>query len=255
VVAFARAARLDAIAITDHDTLAGVDAAVGAAVGTGLRVIPGVELTAEWDGIEVHLLGYFPHHPPTPAFDSRLQELCTRRRERFREFIRHIRDAGHSLDDGLVTALESATASLGRRHITSLLVRTGIARNRREAWGRFVAPLGAKVIPKLRVPFAEATDLIRTEGGVSMLAHPPADFSETDILRMKEAGLNGVEVKFPAAGVGRTLALSTIAKRLALLVGGGSDCHGPDGRPVGAIGVTTAELGEVCGGAAGEGVP
>lgn len=255
LVAFARAARLDTIAITDHDTLAGVAEAVEAAACTGLRVIPGVELTAGWDGAEVHLLGYFPHHPHTLAFGSRLQELCLRRRERFRDFVRLLGDQGHPLDDGLVSAVEAATASLGRRHVASLLVRTGIARTRGEAWGRFVAPLAAKVIPKVRVPFAEATELIRASGGVSVLAHPSADLSESDFARLKAAGLDGIEVKFPAAGVGRTRMLMGWAKQLGLLSGGGSDCHGPGGRPVGAVGVTATELRAVREAMAGEVVP
>lgn len=265
VVAFARAAKLDAIAITDHDTFAGVSAAVTAAAGSGLRVIPGVELTAEWDGREVHLLGYFVGaplvgapgigHPQGVPLQERLSILCRRRRERFRDFVRLIHEAGHPLDDGLVSAVESATASLGRRHVAGLLVRTGVARTRGEAWGRFVAPLGSKVIPKLRVPLAESCELFRAAGGVSVLAHPPADLSETDLARLKDAGLDGVEVKFPAAGVGRTLTLTGWATRLGLLTGGGSDCHGPGGRPVGSIGVTAAELGAVCGGPAGEDVP
>lgn len=255
VVAFARVAKLDAVAITDHDTLAGVRQAVEAATGTGLRVIPGVELTAEWDGVEVHVLGYFPHHPPAPAFVSRLQAICDRRLDRFRDFIRHIREQGHCLDDGLVRAVEAATTSLGRRHVANLLMRTGVARNRGEAWGRFVAPLGAKVIPKLRVPFAEATALICTAGGLSVLAHPALNLSETDLARMKECGLDGIEVKFPAAGLGRTVSLQAVANRLGLLASGGSDCHGPDGRPVGSVGVTAVELRAVCNGAGGIAVP
>ena len=264
VVAFARAARLDAIAVTDHDTFAGVEDALEAAAGSGLRVIPGVEVTSEWDGNEVHVLGLFPgeprpqgrgwfDEPPTDlAVGVRLNDLCLRRRERFRDYVRLLRDAGQSLDDGIVSALEASTASLGRRHVANLLVRSGLARNYGEAWGRFVGPLSARVIPKLKIPFAETTALIRSAGGVAVLAHPSSDLSESEFTRMKEAGLGGVEVKFPAAGVGRTAALAGTAKRLGLLTTGGSDCHGPDGRPVGAIGATAEELRAVCDAPVGE---
>lgn len=249
VAAFARRAKLDAIAITDHDTLAGVSEAVGAA--DCVRVIPGVELTADWHGREVHVLGYFPHGSPhvgnersglALAFGSRLTILCDRRRERFRDFVRLIREAGHPLDDGLVAAVEAATASLGRRHVASLLVRTGIAANRREAWGRFVGPLGPLVVPKLRLPFAEGCGLIHESGGVSSLAHPPTEFTETDLSAMADAGLSGVEVKFPAAGAGRSAELKAWANRLGLMTTGGSDCHGPDGRGVGSVGVSADEF-------------
>lgn len=145
-----------------------------------------------------------------------------------------------------MAAVEQSTASLGRRHVALLLVRTGVAKSHGEAWGRFVAPLGKRVIPKLKLPFAEAVELIREAGGVSVLAHPASDLSESDFNRMKEAGLNGVETKFPAAGVGRTHTLNQLAKWLGLLTTGGSDCHGPDGRPVGSIGATAEEVRAVC---------
>ena len=187
------------------------------------------------------------------SLQDRLAALCLRRRDRFRDFIRLLRDAGHALDDGRVSAVESATASLGRRHVANLLVRTGVARNYGEAWGRFVAPLSAKVIPKLILPFAETTELVRTAGGVSVLAHPSPDLSEPDFRRMKEVGLGRIEVKFPAAAVARTCTLAAWAAQLGLLTTGGSDCHGPSGRPVGAVGATAEELRAVCEAPAGEG--
>ncbi len=247
VAAYAVRAKLDAIAITDHDTLAGV--AEAARVG-GVRVIPGVELTAEWSGHEVHVLGYFAGPPPAFPFGSRLTELCVRRRERFRDFVRLIREGGHSLDEGRVAAVEAATESLGRRHVANLLMRCGLAQTYGQAWGRFVAPLGKRVIPKLRLPFAEATEWVRACGGVSVLAHPSADLSESDFAAMKEAGLDGIEAAFPAAGVGRTSTLREIARRLGLRTSGGSDCHGA-GREVGSCGVGAEELRALV----GEGVP
>jgi hypothetical protein len=247
LVAFARQARLDAIAVTDHDTFAGVEAAVEAARGSGVRVIPGVELTAEWGGREVHVLGYFPDGLPRDdgeraalAVVSRLNILVDRRRERFGDFVRLIRAAGHRLDDGLVAAVEATSASLGRRHVAGLLVRAGVARTWGEAWGRFVAPLGGRVVPKLRLPFAEATGLVRQAGGLSSLAHPPSDLSETELAAMRNAGLGAVEAKFPAAGVGRTATLRGWAAALGLGVTGGSDCHG-GGRVVGGCGLNAGE--------------
>jgi predicted metal-dependent phosphoesterase TrpH len=197
--------------------------------------------------------------PPLPPrergtrLQHRLTTLLLRRRERFRDFVRLLRAAGHSVGEQLASATEAVSVSLGRGHMANLVVRAGLARNRREAWGRFVAPLGARAVPKLRVPFAEGTELIHDAGGVAVLAHPSAELSESDFAAMKEAGLNGVETKFPAAGVGRTVRLSEMAEALGLLTTGGSDCHGPAGRPVGAVGATAAELRAVCGEAAGEG--
>lgn len=247
VVAFARSARLDAIAVTDHDTIAGVSAAVEAAHGTDVRVIPGIELTAEWNGHEVHLLGFFPNGMPAVGL-ARLDEMCARRRERFRDFIRLIRKNDTNLDEGVVGVVERITASLGRRHVASLLLRSGIAPTRREAWQRFVGPIGRQVIPKLKMPFDEATEWVRMNGGVSSIAHPSPDLSESDLTSMKSAGLRGVEIKFPAAGVGRRIELATWTSRLGLVITGGTDCHGSEGvgRAIGAVGVTAEELRVVC---------
>jgi predicted metal-dependent phosphoesterase TrpH len=253
VVAFARQARLDAVAITDHDTLAGVNEAIEAAeqFGGAVRVIPGVELTAEWGGREVHVLGYIltsrdcqgAADVTSAPWRSRLVELCARRRDRFRDFVRLIRESGHAIDDGMVSAVEARSVSLGRRHVAMLVVRARLAPTYREAWRRFVGPLGSRVIPKLKLPFAEAVELIRESGGVSSLAHPSSDLSESDLAAMKDAGLDAVEAKFPAAGVGRTAELITLATRLGLTVTGGSDSHGGDaGRAVGSVGLTGAEL-------------
>jgi hypothetical protein len=247
VMAFARQAKLEAIAITDHDTFAGIDEAVEMAGTDGPRVIPGIELTAEWNGHEVHLLGYL--RGGCSLFSaSRLNEIVHRRRERFRDFIQKIRDAGYPLDEGLVAAVESTSASLGRRHVANLLVRTGISGTYREAWQRFVGPFSAQVLPKLRLPFSEAVRLIHDANGVSSLAHPSSELCESDLHTMKAAGLVAVEGKFPAAGVERTVTLIGWAKSVGLAVTGGSDYHGGENptRKVGSYGLMRGEWQRLC---------
>jgi 3',5'-nucleoside bisphosphate phosphatase len=251
VVGFARAARLDAIAVTDHDTLAGVAPVIAAASalpsGSSVRIIPGIELSVEWAGQEVHLLGYFAKGLPTVGL-SQLDAMCERRRERFRHFIQLLHERGVVLNDGLVQGIEQNSASLGRRHIASLLLRAGIAASRRELWQQYVGPIGRLVVPKRMLPFAEATAWIESNRGVSSLAHPSTHLTESDFKQMKDTGLNGIEVKFPAVRVGRRAQLISWASRIGLIQTGGSDCHGGElpGRSIGSMGVTAEELRILC---------
>ncbi len=244
VVAHARQAHLDAVAITDHDTVAGVAEAEVAARGTGLTVIPGVEATAEFAGREFHVLGYFVR-PGDPRLAEHLEAVCDRRRERFRAFLARMAEAGAVLPDGLAEADVRRSVSLGRRHLAGLLVRAGVVRSRFAAFRRFLDPAAASVPPLHRTPAAEVIRLIRGAGGVAALAHPPEETGEELLTGLRDVGLQAVEVAFPAASLGRSNRLRELAGRLGLAATGGSDCHGPEaaaGRGVGARGVTRDEL-------------
>jgi predicted metal-dependent phosphoesterase TrpH len=245
VVTVAARARLRAVAITDHDTTAGIEAAVVAARAMGSaapQVVPGVELTAEWEGRELHLLGLWVH-PDDPVLKAALADICERRCNRFREYISQLMRTGVSLPNGAVETVEAGARSLGRRHVAGLLLRAGVVRNRFEAFARFLNPLAGSVPSVHRTPFAEAVCLIHAAGGLSVLAHPPAELSESTLIELKSLGLDGLEAIYPAAGVGQSALVRELADRLKLLVTGGSDCHGPDppGRGIGSRGLGRAD--------------
>jgi predicted metal-dependent phosphoesterase TrpH len=136
------------------------------------------------------------------------------------------------------------SASLGRRHLAGLLVRTGAARSRYAAFQRFILPITPDVPAEHLTPAAEAIRLVRDAGGVCSLAHPPEGGEEELLTGLRGLGLSAVEAAFPAAAVARTERLRGLARKLGLAVTGGSDCHGPEtaGRTVGSRGVTRDEL-------------
>jgi predicted metal-dependent phosphoesterase TrpH len=247
VVVLAKDAVLAAVAITDHDTLAGVAEAVETAAT--LRgwfvpeVVPGVEITAEFEGREVHLLGLFVD-PANAALDAALAAVRASRRERFRDFVRQLAAAGHVIPEHLVAAREAVAPSLGRRHVAELLVAAKRAKNRHEAFGRLVAPLGGAVTPKVRVPAEEAIHLVHAAGGVASLAHPSTDYGEDEFRRLKGLGLDAIEAEYPWGRNSATARLRELAGRLGLAVTGGSDCHGPDPvhRRVGSCGLGEEEF-------------
>src|SRR5262249_25122434 len=158
------------IAITDHDTLDGVPAAQDAARGTGLEVIPAVEISCEHQNREIHLLGYFVRLDD-PSLKAALRRLRQHRVDRFREMIERLRLCGVSVD-GEDLPDEARSATLGRRHLAELLVRCKKVGSVREAFLRYLGDRGRAVAPKVRLPVAEAIACVRGAGGVASWAHP-----------------------------------------------------------------------------------
>lgn len=242
VVAHARRAKLCAVAVTDHDTLAGVEEAREAAAGH-LALVPGVEISARFGGREVHLLGYFVR-TDHDELNAALVRVCAARRERFHHFVALLRARGLSLPDDRVRLAEAASASLGRRHVAALLVACGHAHTRTSAVYRFVNPLVGKVSPKLLLPVEEAIGLVRAAAGVSSLAHPSAELTDEQFTELHSFGLDALEAVYPWGRNGRGRRLREIAARFGFAVSGGSDCHGPDPahRHIGSCAITADEL-------------
>src|SRR5207302_1088489 len=137
VVDLARRSGLAAVALTDHDTVGEIAAARGAA-GSGLEVVPGVEISAEYEGRELHLLGYF-FRPDDPALLAALAGLRRHRAERFRTMAGRLRGLGLSVEDEELDRLDGATA-LGRRHLAVLLAESGQVGSPAEAFAGVARP-------------------------------------------------------------------------------------------------------------------
>lgn len=242
VVDLALRSGLCAIAVTDHDTLAGVVPARAAAAGRDLEVIAGVEISAEFRGRELHLLAYFVS-PADAALGAALQRLREDRGRRYREMIERLRGQGIHLeperDEGL-----AGTHAPGRRHLAEMLVRQRKASTVREAFTRYLHDGGRAVVPKLLLPVEEAIRRVRAAGGVASWAHPPESCTLSALQELRDRGLGAVEVEYPGFRGKRMQTLRDWARVLGLAVTGGSDCHGPGvaQRAVGARTVTRQEL-------------
>jgi predicted metal-dependent phosphoesterase TrpH len=241
-VELARRSGLAALAVTDHDTLAAVAPARAVAAGTGLEIIPGVEISAEYRGRELHLLGYFID-PEDPRLTAELERLRRHRVNRFWEMVERLRACGVSLDEDEVRSRAGA-GTLGRRHLAMLLVEARRVGSVHEAFRRYLGDRGRVTLPKVRLPVAEALALVGGAGGVASWAHPAGDCTRESLAELRAWGLGAVEVEYPACRAGRRRELRALAAELGLAVTGGSDCHGPGDfrRDVGACGVTGAEL-------------
>ena len=233
----AHAAGLAAIALTDHDTTAGVPEAAAEGARLEVRVVSGCEFSVRAPWGELHLLGYF-----LPPEDDKLQAFLSgtraARRHRGQEMVDRLQQLGLDIDIGHVTA-QSGEGALGRPHVARALVERGLIPDIGEAFtqylGRGKPAYVAKPLPTLRV----VTDLVHAVGGLAVAAHLGERGSEGQIRQFQEQGLDGLEVRHPSHSAATETRLSKIAERLGLAVSGGSDWHGDT-----LLGETHAHLGE-----------
>jgi 3',5'-nucleoside bisphosphate phosphatase len=232
---------LAAIAVTDHDTVGGVREATAAGERAGLRVVPGVELSAVDASGETHLLGL--HLADLDTLDARLAELREMRRTRAERIVQRLNALGVRVT--MQDVLEQAAGgAIGRPHVARVLVANGWAPDVRTAFDRYLAANRPGYVPKDRLSLADAIAIVHRAGGVAVLAHPGASATVERLKALVALGLDGVEVRHPShddAEVGRILALT---ERLGLLPSGGSDWHGqPEGsRALGVMRVPAAWL-------------
>jgi 3',5'-nucleoside bisphosphate phosphatase len=242
IVDLARRSGLAAVGITDHDTLAGVQPAREAARGSSLEIIAGVEISAEYRSDELHLLGYFVdlHNE---ALLAALAQLRQDRAHRFWEMAARLRKSGVTVDQDQLRTF-AGTGTLGRRNLAEFLVQTRRAGSVREAFARYLGDRGRVVVPKVRLPVAEAIARVRGAGGVAAWAHPSYDCTRETLTELRELGLGAMEVEYAGNRASRIREMRVLAIQLGLAVTGGSDCHGPGHprRAVGACSVTADEL-------------
>ena len=234
VVDLACAAGLAAIAVTDHDTTAGVERARVRGREVGVEVVPGVELTAYAGPTEVHVLGLFvggSDAGPT----ARVEELRGSRRTRMEKMVGKLADLGIEVGMDEVLA-EAAGGALGRPHLAAVLVKRGYAADAGEAFYRYLGQDGPVHVRKERLTPFDAIALVGDLGGIAVLAHPGANRVDERLGEFRDAGLVGIEVWHPKHSPADVHHYARLAGKHGLLPSGGSDFHGP-GRSEGPMGM------------------
>jgi hypothetical protein len=213
------------LSLTDHDTLAGYRAVVGAAaVPAGMTLIPGVEINALvtrdlglWEG-ELHILG-FGMDPDDEAFEAALAAQRDQRRLRFQRTVARLRELQLPIDAEVADLDASDDDALGRPTIGRALIAAGHAESVEDAFSAYVRRQGLG--PE------EAIAAIRAAGGLPVLAHFREAPSRTDIVReLIDAGLAGLEVYYRSFDAANVVAVGEVATSLGLLATGGTDYHG-----------------------------
>lgn len=241
VVAAARAARMQAIALTDHDTVAGISAARDAAGESGPRIIPGVELSAYDGDEELHLLGL--HLAAVVELSERLMVFQEARRLRAANIVERLNEIGVRITFADVLSV-AGDATLGRPHVAKALVENGWARDLRDAFDRYLGLGRPAYLEKKRLSIADAIALVHACGGIAVFAHPGSDGTLARITPLVEAGLDGIEVLHPSHGAEDRARLLSLVTHFGLVPSGGSDSHGAtEGlRSIGALQVPVAWL-------------
>ncbi len=227
IVQVAQEKGLTAIAIADHDVVAGVEPAMQAARGSRLRVIPAVEISTEHHGAEIHLLGYFIDIE-SPGLLEKLHNIREARRRRARQIVQKLNKLGVGITVEDVAA-QAGQGSTGRPHIAAALVKAGYVSSSQEAFARYLTPGRPAYVPRYRLSPSEAVQTITQAGGLAVLAHPSIDNAEKYIDELQEEGLGGLEAYHTHHTDAQTRRFLELADELRLLVTGGTDSHGPRG--------------------------
>jgi predicted metal-dependent phosphoesterase TrpH len=224
VVAEAVRVGLEAIAITDHDSIDGIQPALESAKQQPLEVIPGVELATLLEGREIHILGYFIDHASSRLGDE-LRVLKAGRIERAREMVAKLAEHGVNISFDRVLAI-AGSGIVARPHIAKAMLEEGLVSSYGEAFSRYIADDSPCAVAKEMLGYAQTIELVTRNAGIPILAHPKDKRTVAAIPELVSCGLAGIEVWHPDHTGEFINYLLDYARKEGLLVTGGSDSHG-----------------------------
>jgi predicted metal-dependent phosphoesterase TrpH len=223
VVQEAKRVGLAAIALTDHDTVAGIADASAAGAALGIRVVPGVELSAVEGDAETHILGL--HLSNTRDLEARLIGLREMRRTRAERIVQRLNELGVRIELPAVLD-QSAGGAIGRPHIARAMIAEGWAVDFRDAFDRYLGNGKPAFVPKDKLPVADAIQLIHHAGGLAVLAHPASSGTRERVEAFVALGIDGLEVRHPSHTPDDAARLAALVDYFGLVPSGGSDWHG-----------------------------
>jgi predicted metal-dependent phosphoesterase TrpH len=241
LISLAVSSKLTALALTDHDTVAGVAEAMQLGQEQGLTVISGLELSAQHGDCNVHILGYGVRLD-SPALAAALARLQQGRRERNLQMLEKLNKLGVAITSEETEQL-SGGGQTGRPHIARLLLTKGYVQTLSQAFTLYLGRHKAAWCDRFAYSAAETIAIIHEAGGVAVLAHPgiidPELKAQPQLLReLAERHLDGLELYYPGHNYSMIQCFSGLAQRYSLVVTGGSDYHG-DSRIKGLAGQAT----------------
>jgi len=221
----AKESGLEAIAITDHDTIAGVPEGLEMSLKYGVKFVPGIELSAIYNGKEIHIVALFIDWK-NQEFVKKLTYFQKKRTERAKKIISKLKELNMDIEFEDLFEFTENINNAGRLHIAKLMVQKNYAKNIKDAFARYLAEDRVGYVAKAKLTVEEAIDLVKDVKGVSILAHPGLFNADEMIPEWTKYGLNGIEVFHPDHTYEDMNKYMDIANANGLLVSGGSDCHG-----------------------------
>lgn len=229
LVRLAEEVGLKGIAITDHDTVDGVEEALAEGKKRGMEVVPGVEISTLWHGKEIHMLGMYVDYKSNSEFLDCLAKQRDARFQRDLKMIRRLNELGIEITiEEVITKKRggSQKKNVGRPHIAEVLIDKGIVNTMNEAFDKYLGKKGkAYVSPEHISPF-DAIEIIHQSGGAAVIAHPGLYEQDDLIPLLVEKGLDGIEINHPDHPAFKKRHYLKMTEALKLLATAGSDFHG-----------------------------
>lgn len=220
---------LTALALTDHDTTDGLEELANAAAGKPLAVVPGIELSTEYEGKDIHIVGLFID-PTQSDFRAHLKAFVESRDDRNRKMCANLQEAGIPIS---YEALQEANPGsvITRAHYGTWLLEHGVVSSVADAFSKYLGDHTPYFVPREKVTPQQAVSLTQKAGGLAILAHPilyRMSRERLDILvhRLKEVGLTGIEAIYATYNSREENQIRQLASKYDLLLSGGSDFHG-----------------------------
>ena len=234
LVSMAKESSLCAFALTDHDTVSGINEAVQEGKKQGVKVIPGIEISAEYKGMDIHILGLNIDYKNT-EFINKIKEYADRRILRNKQMLQKMQELGFDITEDNVKKRLGDVNVITRAHYAIMFTEAGYTKDNNEAFTKYLDPGCPCYISRVKVPVTDAVKLIISAGGKPVIAHPvlyKLNDSELDelISLLKSAGLMGIEAIYSKNKEGDEQKLRLLAEKYKLFITGGSDFHG-DAKP------------------------
>jgi 3',5'-nucleoside bisphosphate phosphatase len=239
----AKAAGLDVVAITDHDSTEGWEEAAAAAQRVGITLVRGIEISTRLDGKSIHLLGY-GFDPHDEALSTELQGILEGRDDRMPKIVARLNGEGIDITEDEVRHKARNARASGRPHIADVLIDKAVVKDRGEAFSRYLMPGRPGYVEKYAAELPAAIGLLKGAGGKAVLAHPWSRGSDrvltpTRIATLVDAGLDGLEVDHNDHSGEARARLRQLARELGLVQTGSSDYHGSGKGPEFSLGCNT----------------
>ncbi len=229
MVEYAKSKNIVAVAITDHDTVAGIEEGLIAGKKMGIEVIPGIEFSTEIDELSFHIVGLFIDHKDKTLLEL-TEQIQNSRYNRAKMIIEKVNALNVGPEITLQEIEEISSGLIGRPHIASTMIKKGYAKTMDEVFDKFLERGRPCYVPRFKLRPQDAVSIIAKMKAIAILAHPgfiPKGFNFDEFLEdLKKFGLAGIEVIYPTHSPEQRKFFRKLAKKFDLLESGGSDCHG-----------------------------
>lgn len=243
VVAMAAGAGLSMLAVTDHETVAGIGEAIASGAEKDIEIVPGVEFSTRFKKVEVHVLGLWIDHE-SPALPETIELLTREREERAREMVARLNSLG--VDITIEDVLKvTGKGTVARPHVARALADMGAAADYDQAFKKYIGAGRPAYVERKHMTVDRAADVIHAAGGIAVLAHGLIGGPQREhVMEMADLGLDAIEAWHPKLSPGQSEWLESFARQKGLGLSAGSDWHG-EGVSVGDIGQCVVGGGEV----------